>query len=205
MSTSSTKGQIQPIVAFALGAVAAAAFVGAIAFSRPGAAPSGGIDRPSSSPSASPSTPATPAPATPTPSPVVTPAPSNGPSQGAGAIPLRNATGRDVVALVHDQTGSVAGAASGHPGDGMSVRWHDALVENADADTILVTWVGLPQDDVVDIGVALVAGRLQVTIVQAGPVPYSDAMGEDRIIELAFDGAVDADEIVVEVLDRTVD
>ena len=33
-------------------------------------------------------------------------------------------------------------------GDGMSVRCNEVAVENIDASTLRVTWVGLPMDDV---------------------------------------------------------
>ena len=141
------------------------------------------------------------------PTPVVTPvpSPSAAPSAGLGSIDLDNATGHEVVLQVHDQTDSLAAASSGRPGDGMSVRWHDSIIENTDIDTIRLTWVGLPQDDTLDLGVARVDGKLQITIVQAGPVANSDAMGEDRVVVLTFDGPVDAEDVVVDVLDRTVD
>jgi hypothetical protein len=196
----SARGQVQPLVAVALGVVAVVGLAAAVVVSRPGpeGAP-GASDRPSTPPSSAPvasPTPASPsAPATPTAS----------PSGGIGTIVLASATGHDVKAQVHDQTERLVRAVSGTPGDGMSVRWHDAVVANAGSRTVVVTWAGLPQDDILDLGVAVVDGRLQVTIVQAGPVPNSDAMGEDRVVALTFDGPVAADEVSVEVLDRTVD
>ena len=42
-------------------------------------------------------------------------------------------------------------------------------------------------------------------LVQAGPYPQTDAMGEDRILILTFDGPVSADDVSVEILNRTVD
>jgi hypothetical protein len=87
----------------------------------------------------------------------------------------------------------------------MSVRWHDAIVENAGSKTILVTWAGLPGDDVSDLNIAVRGGKLVLTFVQPGPYPYTDAMGEDRILSLTFDDAVSADDVVVKILDRTVD
>jgi hypothetical protein len=199
------RGQVQPALAVALGVVAIVGIVAAVLFSRP-SAPTGptASDRPSATPVATPIATPTDVPtpvATPTPSPTPTPAPST----GLGSIKLRNATNHDVVLQVHDQTETLTGAVSGEPGDGMSVRWHDALVKNANHHTILVTWVGLPQDDTLDLGVAIVDGQLHVTIVQAGPVANSDAMGEDRIVALTFDRAIKADDVFVEILDRTID
>ena len=204
-SRPSPRGQVQPALAAALGVVAIVGIVAAVLVSRPNAAagPSAS-DRPSAPPSSAPvATPsATPA-ATPSATPTATP--SVVPSAGLGTIDLRNATGHDVRLQVHDQTDTLAAAVSGTPGDGMSVRWHDALVKNANQHTILVTWVGLPQDDTLDLGVAIADGQLHVTIVQAGPVANSDAMGEDRVVALTFDGPVSAGDVTVEVLDRTVD
>ena len=189
------RGQVQPVLAVALGAIAVVGIVAVVLVSRP-SAPAGptASDRPSASPSSAPS---------PTPVPAATP--SSGPSAGIGSVDLRNATGHRVTLQVHDQTGALAGVVSGTPGDGMSAQWHKALVENVDDDTIRVTWAGLPQDDTLDLGVAIVDGAYQVTIVQAGPVPDSDAMGEDRVIALTFDGPVRAGDVVVQVLDRTLD
>jgi hypothetical protein len=203
--TRARRGQVQPVLAVALGVIAIAGIVGAVLVSRPSAsAGPGASDRPSTPPSSGPV--ATPV-ATPVASPSAAPTakPSVAPSAGIGSIDLENATGHDVVLQVHDQTDTLTGAVSGKPGDGMSVRWHDAIVKNAGARTIVVTWAGLPQDDTLDLGVAVVDGKLQVTIVQAGPVPNSDAMGEDRIVALTFDGPVSADDVTVLVLDRTVD
>jgi hypothetical protein len=198
----SARGQVQPLVAVALGVVAVVGLAAAVLVSRPGAAdgprPS---DRPSTPPGSAPV--ASPMPSSPSPS--ATPTPTADPSAGIGTIDLRSATGHDVTAQIHDQTGDLVKAASGAPGDGMSVRWHDALVANAGSRTIFVTWAGLPKDDVLDLGVAIVDGRLQVTVVQAGPVPNSDAMGEDRVIALTFDRPVAAADVSVEILDRTVD
>jgi hypothetical protein len=94
---------------------------------------------------------------------------------------------------------------SGQPGDGMSVRWHDALVKNVDADTIAITFVGLPRDEQVDMVVDAASGKVTITIVQAGPVPQSDALGADRIVILSFDAPISAGDVSVEILDRTVD
>jgi hypothetical protein len=68
-----------------------------------------------------------------------------------------------------------------------------------------VTWVGLPGDDVVDLGINGAAGAYVLTLVQAGPVANSDAMGEDRVLILTFDAPVSAADVSVDILDRTVD
>ncbi|HEX5824469.1 MAG TPA: hypothetical protein VFY18_08440, partial [Candidatus Limnocylindrales bacterium] len=174
--SSSSRGQIQPAVALLLGAAAIAGLV-AILVWRPvvvsgGPAPSP-IVRPYGTPVAVPST-----------------APSASPKNGAAGVDLQSATGHDVSVKVHDESGSVVKAVSGTPGDGMSIRWHDADVRNVDARTIAIKWAAFPQDEVVDLGVSSVSGRYELTLVQAGPYPYTDAMGEDRILNLAFNGPV---------------
>ena len=75
----------------------------------------------------------------------------------------------------------------------MSVRWHDSIVENVDAASIRVTWVGLPGDDVADLGISGEAGAYVLTIVQPGPYANTDAMGEDRVLILTFDAPVSAE------------
>ena len=138
------------------------------------------------------------------PSKAPTPTPTPPPSV-PGSVDLDNASGHDVSILIHDQVGDLVGAESGKPGDGMSVRWHDSIVENVDATSIRVTWVGLPGDDVADLGISGEAGAYVVTIVQPGPYANTDAMGEDRVLILTFDAPVSADDVTVEILDRTVD
>jgi len=142
-----------------------------------------------------------------TPTPTVAPskAPSPTPPSVPASVDLDNASGHDVSILIHDQVGDLVDAESGTPGDGMSVRWHDSIVENVDATSIRVTWVGLPGDDVSDLGISGAAGAYLVTVVQPGPYPYTDAMGEDRVLILTFDAPVSADDVSVEILDRTVD
>ena len=137
---------------------------------------------------------------TPTPRPTPTPPPSV-----PGSVDLDNASGHDVSILIHDQVGVLVGAESGKPGDGMSVRWHDSIVEKVDVESIRVTWVGLPGDDVADLGISGEAGAYVLTIVQPGPYANTDAMGEDRVLILTFDAPVSADDVAVEILDRTVD
>jgi len=194
--SSPRRGQVQPVLAVALGVVAIAGLVVALG-SRPATPSSAGAsDRPSTAPAASPA-------ATQAPGPTVDP--TAAPPAGSISFELENASGHDVTLQVHDQTGTLAGAESGPAVDGMSVRWHDARVRTVGPRTILVTWAGLPQDEAVDLGVAILDGRLLVTIVQAGPVPDSDAMGEDRSVALTFDGALLAGDVSVEVLDRAVD
>lgn len=187
--SSTSRSVMSAIVAVALVAVLAV-MAGVAASGDPTPSPSGGPSTPSASPStpsASPSLPASPSPA---------------PSDGAG-IPLDIATPHDVSVIVDDETGTVGKVASGRAGDGMSVRWFDVAVENIDADTIEVTWVGLPQDDVVRLTVAEQDGTIELRFVQASPPLNSDALGHDRVLVIDFAEPVDARDIVATVQETT--
>jgi hypothetical protein len=136
----------------------------------------------------SPSAPASPAPATPGPTPEPTGAPSATPSEvpaGAG-IDLDTADDHDVVVGIDDQGGVLAGAGTGHAGDGMSVRWGDVAVENVDADTLRVTWVGLPVDAEVGLSVQRTGDAVVLAFTQPAPPANSDAIGFDRVLVLDF-------------------
>jgi hypothetical protein len=184
--TPASRGQIQPAFAIVLGIITVVAVVAAAVASRP----------PSPTVPASPSTPPSAAP---------TSAPSPAPSGGPLSVDLDNATGHDVSIKIHDESGHVVRTVSGKPADGMSVRWHEAGVKNVGARSIAITWAGLPGDDLVDLGIRFDNGTYSMTLVQAGPVPNSDAMGEDRSLVLTFDAPVGAKDVSIEVLDRTVD
>jgi hypothetical protein len=197
------RGQIQPVVAIAFGLIAIVGLATAVLASRP-ASPSVPA-LPSAPPSAAPTTAPTPAPTT---APIPDPTPPPSAAHGAGgslSVDLENATGHKVSILIHDETGKVAGAVSGKPGDGMSVRWHDAVVKNVDDHSIAITWAALPGDDVANLGIDSNKGAYHLTLVQPGPLPYSDAMGEDRVLVLIFDAPVAAKNVSIQILDRTVD
>jgi len=100
---------------------------------------------------------------------------------------------------MQDGSDVVAGAKSGRVADGMSVRWGQSTVEYVDDDTIRLTWVGLPQDDIVEMVVKEVDGRIVVTVDQAAPPANSDATGHDRVVEIDFTRAVSADDVRVTV------
>jgi hypothetical protein len=196
----STRGQTVSSVAVALGAIAVVGVAFGVLVSRPSAP---------STPGASPSAPAvvsTPkpsVPATPAPSAPAEPSPSAAPSVPA-SIDLESASGHRVRLSIEDPSGRLVGVESGHPGDGMSVRWHDSIVEGAGANAIRITWVAFPDDVSPNLGVLDLDGGLSVAIVQRGPVPNSDALGEDRVVVLTFDRAVDAGSIDVKVIDDMV-
>jgi hypothetical protein len=209
------RGQISPVVAVALSALAIVGIVAAVLVSRPASR--------TPTPSVTPSN--LPVPASPSPEPTPTAVPNPSPSQPSGGdpssppiepstepsdgivrVPLENLSDHDVTAQVKDPNSILVGVRSGHPGDGMSVRWHDSIVENRDAETLVLTWVGLPQDEAVDITVdAIGGGVVWITILQTGPVPMSDALGEDRELVLTFTTPIRAGDVKVEIVDRTID
>jgi hypothetical protein len=140
-------------------------------------------------------------PATPAPSVEPTPSvePSDPPTTGDIAVPLKNLTGDDVSVVIDDETGKLDVAASGNPGDGMSVRWFDVKVENIDADTLRVVWVGLPRDEVVRLAITEVDGAIHLSFVQDAPPANSDALGFDRVLALSFDEPVRSGDVVTSV------
>ena len=146
--------------------------------------------------------------ATPTASPVVEPtrapaqptaAPSEAPTIGDIAVPLKNLTGDDVSVVIDDATGKLELAASGTPGDGMSVRWFDVKVENIDAYTLRVVWVGLPRSEVVRLAITETDGAIRLAFVQDAPPANSDALGFDRVLELTFDEPVRSEDVSTSV------
>ena len=147
---------------------------------------------PSAVPTAEPSTPATPRP---------TAVPTEAPSDGPVKVDLDNATDHDVSVVIDDQTGHLIGAVSNQPGDGMSVRWGDSTVENFDAQTVRLVWVGLPRDEQIRLTISGEPGAYQFQLVQDGPYENTDAMGFDRVLVLSFDSAVSADDVTVTIED----
>ena len=140
---------------------------------------------------ATPSAPASPAPtapATPVPTPEPTGRPSAAPSESPAGdgIVLDTADDHDVIVVVADPDGVLAGAGSGRAGDGMSVRWGDVRVEAVDEDTLRVTWVGLPVDAEVRLSVGRTGDRVALDLTQPAPPANSDAMGFDRVLVLDF-------------------
>ena len=151
---------------------------------------------PVSSPTQSPVVEPTPTPAQPA------AAPSERPAGGDIVVALKNLTGDDVSVVIDDATGKLGVVSSGTPGDGMSVRWFDVKVENIDAETLRVVWVGLPRDEVIRLTISEVDGTIQLAFVQEAPPANSDALGFDRVLELSFDLPVRADDVVTSVNER---
>lgn len=155
----------------------------------------GGSVSPNPGPSASPTPPPSNAPGTPAPS-----APPSDPPSGRFEIDLRNSSNRDLSILIDDETGLVVEAISGFPGEGMSVRWFDVAIENVDERTVQITWAGLPGDGQTQLNVSrLEDGAFRLRFVQPVPPPDSDAMGEDRVLVLAFAEPVEAHQLLATI------
>lgn len=142
------------VVALALVSVVAVLATGAFGRSvTPEPVPS---EAPAPTPTAQPSV-------APTPDPTAAPSPT---PAGDLTFDLDVATPHDVSVVLEDESDIVTGAKSGRGGDGMSVRWGLSIVENIDDDTIRLTWVGLPQDDIVEMVVKEIDGRVVIAIDQ---------------------------------------
>jgi hypothetical protein len=152
---------------------------------------------PTTPPTAAPSVPPTAAPTTPP-----SEEPSESPVDDPATVDLEDLTGHDVSVVIDDESGLVVKAESGTPGDGMSVRWFDVKVENIDADTLRVVWVGLPRDEIVHLGVSNIDGGIRLSFVQDGPPINSDAIGFDRVLELSFDEPVRSEDVTTSVEER---
>lgn len=153
---------------------------------------------PTVEPSVPPTTPPT-APPTVPPTPAPSDEPSSPPADGVFEVDLDNLTDHDVSVVVDDETGSVVEVTSGRPGDGMSVRWFDLKIENIDAETLRIVWVGLPRDEVVHLGISHVDGKVQLRFVQDGPPANSDATGYDRVLNVKFVVPVRAEEVLASI------
>ena len=143
-----------------------------------------------------PSLPATPEPAPATPAPSVDP---DGEPDDVETIDLDVAVPGDVRVTVIDDGGTLVDATSGRAGDGMSVRWFDLKVENVDANTLRLTWVGFAGDDESVLNVGRNDGVTSLALQVAGPPPNSDATGYDRVLVLEFDGPVNAADVAYTV------
>ena len=151
---------------------------------------------------------ATPAPtAVPTGARVVPPPPASPPTPsstprpggvGAAPIDLAVALGPDVSVVVTDRSGGLVGAESGKAGDGMSVRWGDAIVKNLDPKTIQVTWAGFPRDETIGLVIEDHGNGVLLRFGQDAPYPNTDAMGADRVMVFTFAEQVSADDVAVE-------
>jgi hypothetical protein len=183
---SRSNAQISVPAAIAVGAIAVIAVI-ASGVLRDATA---GVPTPSGPPPASPSAPA---------SPVPSDDPADYPddfSDGNKTVKLDIATDHDIFVMVDDEMGRLINARTGRAGDGMSVRWGDMKVENVGPSTLRLTWVGFAADDklVLVVGESIHA-KVNLTLVQVGPPPNSDATGYDRVLVLEFGSPVSAADV----------
>jgi hypothetical protein len=181
----SLRGIAIPAAALVVGLIIGSLFTGAVLGRSGGTAPP-------ADPSPSPSPIATP-------SPLPSPKPTDDLSDGSVRIPLDVANDDEVFVTVEDWSRLVAEARSARAGDGMSVRWYEMKVENLDAETLRVTWVGFPVDDEVLLRIQPMDGGYDLTLVQPGPPPNSDALGFDRVLVLKFHQPVSAEDVSTSV------
>ena len=127
-------------------------------------------------------------PATASPTPVVTPTPSAGPIHVDINVIGDDEVGVDIV----DETGTVVGGSSGPAADGPSVESYTLKVEQADADTLRLTWIDYAIDNALQLHVFDNDGVLQLVMIQPEPTTDVDAMAFDRVLFLDFDGPVSA-------------
>jgi hypothetical protein len=146
------------------------------------------------SPTASPTAPPSVSPTAP-----VTPQPSA--PAGDGGLVIEDPDGHVITLDVDDRTGVVRTITSSDPRVGMSVRWGDAIVENIDPSTIRVTWAGFPRDEAVTAVIDREGSAFTIRIDQGMPYPNTDAMGQDRIIVVAFEEPVAAADVAVTIAD----
>ena len=88
---------------------------------------------------------------------------------------------------IDDQTGSLRSVVPGHAGDGMSTRWNTAIVDQVDANSIRVTWVGFPGEEQVGLTITADGGAPVLVFDQKAPYANTDALGADRVLGLTFD------------------
>jgi hypothetical protein len=185
-STRATAGRV---AAAGVAAVALVAIIGAVAFGagrQPASSPA-----PTSTPTATPAptSPATPVPETPAPTAVSVGVPP--------VVVLDTIDDQDPRVAIHDQGGRLVAVRSGQAGDGMSVRWNTAKVDQVGPSTIQVTWVGFPGEELVDLTVEAQNGAPILVFDQKAPYANTDALGADRVLILTFDGPVDATSVGV--------
>jgi hypothetical protein len=139
---------------------------------------------------------AVPQPSTP-PSPLVPSTPQPDGVDGI-VIPLDVFLPDDVQLAISDREGLIQQAATGQAGDGMSVRWGQAVVRNTGPRTLEVTWTGIPRDELVTLVARSDGDRVLLRFGQEAPPANSDAMGADRVVVLTFAEPIDAGHVVTE-------
>jgi hypothetical protein len=113
-------------------------------------------------------------------------------------IPLDVFLPDDVQLAISDREGLIQQAATGQAGDGMSVRWGQAVVRNTGPRTLEVTWTGIPRDELVTLVARSDGDRVLLRFGQEAPPANSDAMGADRVVVLTFAEPIDAGHVVTD-------
>lgn len=140
-------------------------------------------------------------PPSPSPMPTGTTPGSGGPTGSGGPfhVVLAQASGADVTIDVVDESGTLLDAASGTPGDGASVELYTVRATNVDATTVRLTWVDGPCDSASTLTIDATARRFLVV----QPECAGDSVAYDRVLELWFSPAIDADDIEISLRDGT--
>jgi hypothetical protein len=185
----STRASAGRVVAAGLVALVLVAIVGAVAFAAGRQPASSPMSTASPTITAAPPSPATPVPAT--------PAPTAGSIGVPPVVVLDTIDDQDPRVSIDDQSGRLVAARSGHAGDGMSVTWNTAKVDQIDPTTVQVTWVGFPGDELAALTVDVDGGHPVLVFDQKAPYPNTDALGADRVLVLTFDGPVAAADVEV--------
>jgi hypothetical protein len=111
-------------------------------------------------------------------------------------VELETATGRPSWVVVRDETESLAGARSGHPGEGVSVDYNEVMVESIDDDTIRITWADLLVENEASVLVSIGEdGVFHIRIVRPRPDEPVDSFANDRVLILDFNVAVPIEDV----------
>ena len=79
----------------------------------------------------------------------------------------------------------------------MSVGWYEMKVENITDSALRLTWVGITADGDADHSRSMSStASIELTLVQPGPYPNTDATGHDRVLILSSAFPVTADDIL---------
>ena len=142
-----------------------------------------------------PTAPPSPSPTAP-PSAEPSPPPSHIPGSSSWVLDLDVASVGRVVLIVHDETGAVIDVRSGRGADSVSVPWGQVKVENIDAETLRVTWPGLPRAEELSLVITERGDGVLLDIVQETPPSDSDSIALDRVLIVAFDRPIRSEDVV---------
>lgn len=136
-----------------------------------------------------PGAPGTPAPGTPPPS--AAPSPVDPvPNPRVFDVTIETGTAADITARITDRSGTLVRAASGPARDGGSVP-EGVLVEQVDPTTLRLTWTDLVCSIAYEIDVDATGRSIAID----APACSGDAYALDRVLDLTFDGPVDAADV----------